>query len=189
MRHGTVWFKRVRLQSLRATIDWVNSSRLPPCTLIGRAVNRAMMHPAKRYREFVADLTTEGPRLHEPKMVRIRGFARADEAGLRCNKAEMVFVAVATRRANRKNTLVNAIGDARLQQSCALCEILPRLELQQHHPPIGRQLRQARKISTASVQKPTGVFRCRMSQSVPGWPGTDTVVASPKCRSRSWKAS
>ena len=93
-----------------------------------------MVYPAKRYSELVADFATEGTRLHEPKVMRIRGLARADETRLPGHEAEMVFVAVATRRANSKNTLVNAIGvvgrsgPARFTRFCRVwnCNITPR---------------------------------------------------------------
>jgi hypothetical protein len=64
-------------QSLRA-IYWINPSRLPPHTFIGRAVNRAMMH---RYRNkdhlpFVATLSA---RASPPILAGYSGSARFTE--------------------------------------------------------------------------------------------------------------
>src|SRR3954453_13257100 len=43
----------------------------------------AMVRPAERYRELVADLPTEGSWLREPEMVRIARLSAANQAGLR----------------------------------------------------------------------------------------------------------
>ena len=55
----------------------------PPVGFLARAVQFAVMCPAKRYREFVADLEAEAAALRETEVMRIAGLASADEAGLR----------------------------------------------------------------------------------------------------------
>src|SRR5947207_2040165 len=71
-----------------------------------------MVSPAERHREFVADLATERPGLHEPKMMGVRGLPPTDEAGLRGDELEMRFIAVTPRFANREHAFINATTDA-----------------------------------------------------------------------------
>jgi hypothetical protein len=46
-------------------------------------------------REFVAGLATQGPRLQEPKMMRVGRFATTEEAGLLGDIAKVRLVAIA----------------------------------------------------------------------------------------------
>src|SRR5215472_9458910 len=73
-------------------------------------MHRPMMPAAKRDYELIADLAAERARLREPKMVRVRGLAAADEARLLGDIAQVLPVAIAPRRGNREDTLVNASG-------------------------------------------------------------------------------
>jgi hypothetical protein len=50
----------------------------------------AVVTTAERHRELVADPTSERARLHEAKVVRVRGFAAADEARLSRDKPQML---------------------------------------------------------------------------------------------------
>ena len=69
-----------------------------------------MMDAAERNREFVAGLAAQGPRLHEPKMMRIGRLAAAEQAGLSGHVAKVRLVAVAAGSGNREHTLVDAVG-------------------------------------------------------------------------------
>jgi hypothetical protein len=68
------------------------------------------MGAAQRHREFVAGLASERPRLHVPKMVRVRWLAAANEAWLLSHVTQMLPVAVPPRCRNREDTLVDAAG-------------------------------------------------------------------------------
>ena len=54
----------------------------PPCALIAGVVNGAVVDATERDGELIADLAAKRARLHEAKMVRIRGFAGTYQAGL-----------------------------------------------------------------------------------------------------------
>ena len=64
----------------------------PPISFLAGAVQFAMMCPAQRDSEFVADLLSEPARLRKAKMVRVGRFASADEAGSFGHKPQMLFV-------------------------------------------------------------------------------------------------
>jgi hypothetical protein len=79
----------------------------PPCSLVTVAVNVAMMSPAERDGEFVADFETEGSGLRKPQVMRIGRLAVADQTGLRGNKPQMGFVAKTPGLGNGQNALVD----------------------------------------------------------------------------------
>ena len=85
----------------------VNCPLLPPGHLVPRAVVVAVMCPAQRYRELVADLAPHRPRLSEPQMVRVGGTSPANQTGLRRDEFEMGFIAKPTRFADRKFAFLN----------------------------------------------------------------------------------
>ena len=70
---------------------------LPPGALIAAPVKLAMMEPANRDGEAVADLASHCSLFGKPDVVRIRRGATADETGLGGDKAQMVAVALAHR--------------------------------------------------------------------------------------------
>src|SRR5215469_8567738 len=86
----------------------VDTGGPPPCALVAGAMDCAVMGAAQRYSEFVARLAAERPRLHVPKMMRIRWLAAAHKARLSSDKAQVLAVAIAPRRGNREHTLVDA---------------------------------------------------------------------------------
>jgi len=55
---------------------------LPPHRFIPVTVNFAMMSPAQRDRELVADLAAERPVLHKAQMMGVTGPSSADQAAL-----------------------------------------------------------------------------------------------------------
>ncbi len=73
-------------------------------------MNRAVMGPAERYREFVASLAPKRARLHVPKMMRVRWLTAAYEAWLLGDVAQMLPVAVPTWCADREHAFVDASG-------------------------------------------------------------------------------
>jgi hypothetical protein len=91
-------------------LDRVDASLLPPCSLVACAMNRAVMDSAEGHREFIAGLTAERPWLQVSKMMRVRWLTAANEAGLSGDKAQVLPIAIAPRRANREYTLVDAAG-------------------------------------------------------------------------------
>ena len=65
-----------------------------------------MMDTAKRDRELVAGFAAQGPRLHEPEMMRVGRLAAAQQAGLSGNVAKVRLVAITARRRHRQRALV-----------------------------------------------------------------------------------
>jgi hypothetical protein len=57
---------------LPGDFDWVDTCGAPPCSLVARAMNRAVVDSAERHREFVARLAAERARLYVPKMMGVR---------------------------------------------------------------------------------------------------------------------
>jgi hypothetical protein len=67
------------------------------------------MPAAEWDRELIADLAAERARLGESKVVGIRGLAAAHETSLLGDIAKVFSVAIATRRSNREDALVDAL--------------------------------------------------------------------------------
>ena len=72
--------------------DGLETGFRPPVRFLTGAVQFAMVCPAQRDREFVADLLSEPARLRKAKMVRVGRFAAADQAGSFGHKPQMLFV-------------------------------------------------------------------------------------------------
>jgi hypothetical protein len=85
-------------QALR-DLEWIDVSihGLPPFDFIAGPVQLTVMGPAQRHRELVTDLSPQGAGLGKSQMMRVRGFAIAEQAGLRSHKLQMCFVAAARR--------------------------------------------------------------------------------------------
>ena len=71
----------------------INVDQRPPCFLVDLAVQLAVVDPAKRDGELVADLATEGARLHKAEMVGIAGLSTTYQARERGDKIEVLLVA------------------------------------------------------------------------------------------------
>ena len=67
----------------------------------------AVVSPAQRYGELVADLAAECLKLRKPKMMRVRGLTAADQARLFGDEPDMVLVANATRFGQGEGALVD----------------------------------------------------------------------------------
>src|SRR5262249_12390205 len=87
----------------------VNAGLPPPCALITRAMHCTMMPAAEWDCELIADLAAERTRLGKTEVVGVRGLAAADEARLTGDVAQMLPVAIAPRRSDRENALVDAL--------------------------------------------------------------------------------
>jgi hypothetical protein len=61
---------------------WIDAGRNPPGLLVGDAVTGTVMDSAERDGELVTDLEPQSARLHVSKMMGIRRFAAADQAGM-----------------------------------------------------------------------------------------------------------
>src|SRR6266545_5386404 len=72
-------------------------------------MHRTMMPAAEWDRELIADLAAERARLGKSEVVGVRGLAAADETRLLGDIAKVFSVAVATRRSNREDALVDAL--------------------------------------------------------------------------------
>ena len=71
----------------------LNTELCPPSHFVTGLMHVAMMGTTERHRELIADLEAEAPRLREAQVVGIRRLAATNDAGLRCNKLAMAFVA------------------------------------------------------------------------------------------------
>jgi len=60
----------------------IHSVNVPPRTFVSGLVQLPVMPAAKRYRELIAHLETDGSRLCKPKVMRIGRLPAADEARL-----------------------------------------------------------------------------------------------------------
>src|SRR5262249_32911110 len=106
----------------------IETEFLPPPGFITVTVQLAMMSPAQRHRELVADLAAECTRLREAQMVWIGRPPAADQARLLNHMPDMIAVANAARLGQDKHTLVylscraGLLGQALLREHvAALC--------------------------------------------------------------------
>jgi hypothetical protein len=81
----------------------------PPIPFVAEAVDLAMVCSAQRDSEVITHLAAERPRLGEGQVVRIGGLPATKDASVRGNEFQMRLVAVASRFADRKYTLVDAL--------------------------------------------------------------------------------
>src|SRR6516164_5638470 len=72
-------------------------------------MHRPVMPATERDRELIADLAAECAGLGEAQVVGIRGLAAAHETCLLGDIAQVLPVAIATRRGDRQHTLVDAL--------------------------------------------------------------------------------
>jgi hypothetical protein len=79
-------------------LDRIDASLLPPPSLVAGAMHRAVMRAAERDGKFIACFAAERARLHKSDVMRIRGFAATQQAGLLHHKTKVVPVAIAPRR-------------------------------------------------------------------------------------------
>src|SRR6266566_5201946 len=88
-------------------LDWIDASLLPPGFFVTGAMHRAVMRAAERDGEFIACFAAERARLHKSDVMRIRGLAAAQQAGLPHHKAKMIPVAIAAGHRNPQETLID----------------------------------------------------------------------------------
>src|SRR5439155_12801537 len=96
------------LPKLTGDLDWIDASLLPPRFFIAGAMHSAVMRAAERDGKFIACFAAERARLHKSDVMRIRGLAAAQQAGLLYHKAKVVPVAIAARRRHREHALIDA---------------------------------------------------------------------------------
>ena len=72
--------------------DGLETGFRPPVRFLAGAVQFAMVCPAQRDREFVADLLSQAARLRKTQVVWVAGLAAADKAGLFGDKAQVLAV-------------------------------------------------------------------------------------------------
>src|SRR5882724_6559808 len=70
----------------------------------------AVMRPAQRHREFVADLLPKSSGLREAQMVRVAGLSVADDAGLFRNEPQVLLVPKPLGLRQGQEALVDAIA-------------------------------------------------------------------------------
>ena len=97
----------------------------PPLRFFDGAMHLAMMHPAERHRELIADLATERPGLREAQMMGIGGLAAAYEAGL-CGDKFAVMLVAQPARFGRDGVVLQNLGAVALGAGVLcrrLCEV------------------------------------------------------------------
>src|SRR5207249_9313685 len=113
-----MYFRSLRLPSVYSMglfpepagdLDRINIGLLPPRALVARAMHRPMMPSAERDRELIADLAAQCAWLHVAQMMRIGWLAAAEEARLLHDITEVRPAAIAPRRHNCENALVDAL--------------------------------------------------------------------------------
>ena len=72
-------------------------------------MHRAVMSATEGNGELIADLAAERTGLGETEVVRVRGLAAAQQSRLLGDIAQMLPVAIATRRSHREHALVDAL--------------------------------------------------------------------------------
>jgi hypothetical protein len=102
------------LPELTGDLNGVDAGRLPPGLLVAGEMDRPVMRAAERDGEFVARFAAECPWLQVTKMMRIRLFAAADEAGLLRYITKVLPVTIAPRRSNGEDTFIDAVDRRRV---------------------------------------------------------------------------
>src|SRR5450755_2027287 len=92
--------------------DGIDGLSTPPGGLVAEAMIVAVMGPAERDRELVADLAPHCAGLGKPKMVGVSRASAANQTRLRCNKLEMAFIAMPTRLADREFAFLDFGGSS-----------------------------------------------------------------------------
>jgi hypothetical protein len=95
---------------LAGNLEGVNTGLLPPRFLVTGAMKRTMMRAAKRDGEFIACLAAKRARLDKSDVMGLRGFAATQDAGLVGHEPQVLLVAVAFRRADGEDALVDPAG-------------------------------------------------------------------------------
>ena len=89
----------------------INPNFTPPCRLIAATMDLAMMAPAQRHREFVADLAAKRPALREAQVMRIRRLAAANQTRLLGHVSDVVSVTNPARLGEGEGAFVDAPSD------------------------------------------------------------------------------
>src|SRR5262249_54463945 len=77
-----------------------------PRFFVTGAMHRAVMRAAERVGKFIARFATKRARLHKSDMMRIRGLAAAQQAGLLHHEPKVIPVAISSRPPHRKHALI-----------------------------------------------------------------------------------
>ena len=108
MRRQTAFVHARLSPQLGGGLDRIDAGVLPPGCLVADAMDQPMMDTAERDRELVAGLAAKRPRLQVAQVMRVRGLAAADQAGLLGDVTKMLAVAIAPWRRNGEHALVYA---------------------------------------------------------------------------------
>ena len=92
-----------------SNICWIDTGSAPPGGLIAAAVHLAMMTPAQRYGELIADLPAERSALYETEVVSVGRLPSADQTGARTNKFDVIAVTDPTRLRQSEDALVDRL--------------------------------------------------------------------------------
>ena len=95
------------LPQTTSDLERIDITLLPPLTFPAGGMDVVVVDGAKRNGELIAHLQTEPLGLRVAYVVRVRGSAPTDEAGLACHEVKMLLAAHAFRFAEGENTFVD----------------------------------------------------------------------------------
>jgi len=105
---------------LARNVDGVDAGLFLPGGFIAHPVHQPMMDATERDREFVARFAAQGTWLHVPKVMRVGGFAAADETRLLGDVTKMRFVTITAGGRNREHALIDAVAGSIRSNALAL---------------------------------------------------------------------
>ena len=71
---------------------WIHLETLPPCAFIADPMKFAMMRPAQRYSEFIADPAAQRAGLREPNMMGVARRTSANQTRLGFHEFQVLFI-------------------------------------------------------------------------------------------------
>ena len=87
--------------------QWIDSRSAPPRSFVAVAMKLAMMPPAQRDGELIADLTSERASLGEAKVVGIKGPPAAEETRLLSDMPDVLAIPHPARFREQQGALVD----------------------------------------------------------------------------------
>ena len=87
--------------------QWIDTQIIPPVDFLASLMELPMMDTAERNGELVADLEPQRPGLGKAQVMGIGWRAAAQKAWLRCDKSQMLSVAMASGVTKRQHASVN----------------------------------------------------------------------------------
>jgi hypothetical protein len=104
--------------------QWINFDILPPCELCALPVELAVMVPAQRDSELIADLATERPALREAEVMGIRRLSAANQARVPSDEFDVISITNPAWLKEEQRALINCFGAGPLLWLRGHCKLL-----------------------------------------------------------------